>query len=338
MGDQNLKWGILSTSNFAHEFMVPALQQCEGIEVVAIGSRDPSKAKAFAAEHGIARVHESYDALLADPEIDVIYNPLPNHMHVDWSIKAARAGKHVLCEKPLAMNADEVEKLIAVQKQTGVVIEEAFVVRHHPQWLRVRELVQAGRIGELRAIQGCFFVNIIDPDNYRSKPEMGGGGLVDIGVYPLVTARFIFGEEPTRVSAAITRHPDYGVDCLVSATLEFPSGMASIACGTQIAVHQTMTIFGSEGRIEVPDPFAQNPKREATLIIGGAGDIWEPADDTIEVLPRVNQYVCQAERFCATIRGEQPQAYPLEDARQLARILDAMFRSGESGQFETVAG
>lgn len=337
MSGQELNWGILSTSNFAHEFMVPALHQCAGLKVLAVGSRDAGRAAAFAAEHNVPRVHESYEALLADPEIDVIYNPLPNHMHVEWSIKAARAGKHVLCEKPLALNAGEVEQLIAVQKETGVVIEEAFVVRHHPQWLRVRELVQSGRIGRLQAVQGWFFYNMIDPANYRSKPEMGGGGLFDIGVYPIVTARFVFGEEPVRVAAAINRHADHGVDCLVSATLEFPSGMANIACGTQIAVHQRMAFFGSKGRIEVPDPFAQNPKREAHLIIGGEGDIWEPADDTVETLPLVNQYVPQAERFCASVRGDQSQAYPLDDALRFSRILDALFRAGESGQFETVA-
>lgn len=336
MGERVLNWGILSTSNFAHEFMVPALQQCKGLKVLAVGSRDAAKAKVFATEHDVPRVHESYEALLADPDIDVIYNPLPNHMHVDWSIKAARAGKHVLCEKPLALHAGDVEKLIATQQETGVFIEEAFVVRHHPQWLRVRALVQSGRIGGLHAAQGCFFYNMIDPENYRSKPEMGGGGLFDIGVYPVVTARFVFGEEPVRVSAAIDRHPDHGVDRLVSATLEFPSGMASIACGTQIAVHQKMTFFGSKGRIEVPDPFAQNPKREARIIIGGEGDIWEPADDTVETFPRVNQYVAQAERFCASITGEQPQAYPLDDALRFSRILDALFRAGETGRFETV--
>ena len=331
-----LSWGVLGASFFAVEHMIPALQQSAGLRVHGIASRELAKAEAVAERFGLSQAYGDYESMLADPAIDVIYNPLPNHLHVPWSAKAARAGKHVLCEKPIALDADEAAQLIAVRDETGVQIQEAYVVTHHPQWKRVRELVRAGRIGRLRAIQGWVSYWLDDPENIRNKREMGGGGLLDIGVYPLLTARYVFEADPVRAFAAIERHPEWGTDVLASATLEFPSGILSFTCGTLSAVHQHMAIHGTEGRIELPDPFAQSPTREARLSILGPRQIWEPLNEEVETLERVNQYVPQAEAFCAAVRGEAPPAFPLEESVKMMRALDALARSGESGRWEEV--
>ena len=230
----------------------------------------------------------------------------------------------------------EAAGLIAVRDETGVQIQEAYVVLHHPQWKRVRELVRAGRIGRVQAIQGWVSYRLEDPDNIRNKREMGGGGLLDIGVYPLLTARYVFEAEPIRAFAAIERHPSWGVDVLTSAVLTFPTGILSFTCATQLASHQHMAICGSEGRIELPDPFAQAPSREARIAILGPRQIWEPLNEEVETLERVNQYVPQAEAFCAAVRCEAPPTFPLEDSVRMMRALDALARSGESGRWEEV--
>ena len=331
-----LSWGVLGASYFAIEHMIPALQQAAGVRVHGIASRELAKAEAVAQRFGLAQAYGDYESLLADPAIDVVYNPLPNHLHVPWTVKAARAGKHVLCEKPIALDAAEAASLIPVRDETGLQIQEAYVVLHHPQWQRVRALVREGRIGRLRAIQGWFSYRLEDPDNIRNKREMGGGGLLDIGVYPLLTARYVFGAEPVRVFAAIERHPTWDVDILTSAVLAFPDGILNFTCSTLLAGHQHMVVHGDEGRIELPDPFAQSPSREARIAIHGSGEIWEPFDAEVETLAKVNQYVPQAEAFCAAVRGEAPPAFPLEESIKMLRILDALARSGESGRWEEV--
>ena len=331
-----LSWGVLGASTFAIEHMIPALQQAAGVRVHGIASRERAKAEAAARRFGLPHAYGDYEALLADPAIDVVYNPLPNHLHVPWTAKAARAGKHVLCEKPLALDAAEAAQLIAVRDETGVQIQEAYVVLHHPQWQRVRDLVRAGRIGRVRAIQGWVSYRLEDPDNIRNKRAMGGGGLLDIGVYPLLTARHVFEAEPLRAFAAIERHPSWGVDVLSSAMLAFPEGILSFTCATLLAAHQHMAIHGSEGRIELPDPFAQAATREARISILGPRQIWEPLNQEIETVERVNQYVPQAEAFCAAARGEMPPFFPLEESIKMMRALDALARSGESGRWEEV--
>ena len=331
-----LSWGVLGASFFAIEHMIPALQQAKGLRVHGIASRELAKAGDGGGALRSARAYGDYESMLADPAIDVVFNPLPNHLHVPWTAKAARAGKHVLCEKPIALDADEAAQLIAVRDETGVQIQEAYVVTHHPQWKRVRELVRAGRIGRLRAIQGWVSYWLDDPENIRNKREMGGGGLLDIGVYPLLTARYVFEADPIRAFAAIERHPEWGTDVLASATLQFPNGILSFTCGTLSAVHQHMAIHGTEGRIELPDPFAQSPTRKASISILGPRQIWEPLNEEVETLERVNQYVPQAEAFCAAVRGEAPPAFPLEESVKMMRALDALARSGESGRWEEV--
>ena len=331
-----LSWGVLGASYFAIEHMIPALQQAVGVRVHGIASRELAKAEAAAEQFGLAQAYGDYESMLADPAIDVVYNPLPNHLHVPWTVRAARAGKHVLCEKPIALSAAEAASLIPVRDETGLQIQEAYVVIHHPQWQRVRELVRVGRIGRLRAIQGWFSYHLDDPDNIRNKRAMGGGGLLDIGVYPLLTGRYVFGAEPVRVFAAMERHHEWDVDVLTTATLQFPSGILSFTCATLLAGHQHMVIHGDKGRIEVPDPFAQSPSREAQIKIYGTGEIWQPDQAEIETLPKVNQYVPQAEAFCAAVRGEAPPFFPLEESVKMMRVLDALARSGESGRWEEV--
>ena len=330
------RWGILSSSNFAVEHIVPALLQCDGLELCAISSRSADTAQQLAAKFAIPRAYGSYQELVDDPEIDVVYNPLPNHLHVPWSIKALEAGKHVLCEKPLAMNAAEAEQLIAARDKAGLLVQEAFVIRHHPQWHRVRELVKSGRIGTLKGAQGWLSYRLEDADNFRNKPEMGGGGLLDIGVYPMVTSRYIFAAEPSRVFAAVRRDAETGVDCLVSAILDYPAGQAGFTCSTELAVQQHMAFFGSHGRIELSDPFAQAPGRKAQILIGGDRGIWDDAVEEYETFEPLNMYVNQAEEFSAAVRGGVLE-FPLEDALANMHILDALFRSGKSGSWENVA-
>ena len=331
-----IRWGILSSSNFAVEHIVPALLESDGIELAAISSRSADTAQQLAAKFAIPRAYGSYQELIDDPDIDVVYNPLPNHLHVPWSIKALEAGKHVLCEKPLAMNAAEAEQLIAARDKAGLLVQEAFVIRHHPQWRRVRELVKSGRIGTLKGAQGWLSYRLEDDGNFRNKPEMGGGGLLDIGVYPMVTSRYVFADEPTRVFAAIRRDAETGVDCLVSAILDYPAGQAGFTCSTELAVQQHMAFFGSHGRIELSDPFAQAPDRKAQILIGGDRGIWDDAVEEFETFEPLNMYVNQAEEFSAAVRGGKLE-FPLEDALANMRIIDALFRSGESGAWEALA-
>jgi predicted dehydrogenase len=241
-----VRWGVLSTAGIGVKKVIPAMQKGEWIEVVAIASRHQGKAEETARALGIAKAYGSYEELLADPQIEAIYNPLPNQLHVPWSIRAAEAGKHVLCEKPLSMTVAEAKTLLAVQQRTGVTIGEAFMVRTHPQWLRTRELIASGRIGQLRSVQGFFSYFNTDPKNIRNIAECGGGALMDIGCYPINTSRFVFGEEPLRVSGLIERDPTSKVDRLTSAILEFPSGHATFTCSTQLAPYQRMQLLGTK--------------------------------------------------------------------------------------------
>jgi predicted dehydrogenase len=258
---QKVKWGVLGAARIALNKVIPAMQAGDWSQVVGIASRDSSRAQRAASELKIARSYGSYDALLDDPEIEAIYNPLPNHLHVPWSIRAAEAGKHVLCEKPIAVSVAETLKLIETRDRTGVKIGEAFMVRTHPQWLRAREIVRSGEIGDLRAVAGAFSYYNRDPKNVRNVPEWGGGALMDIGCYPIVTSRFLFGEEPRRVCGLLERDPDFGIDRLTSAILEFPSGQSIFTCSTQLVPYQRMQICGTRGRMEIEIPFNAPPDR-----------------------------------------------------------------------------
>ncbi len=254
-----VKWGVLSTAKIGLDRVLPAMQQGALCDIAAIASRAPERAQAAAEALGIPKAYGSYDELLADPEIEAIYNPLPNHMHVEWSSRAMAAGKHVLCEKPIAMTAAEAERLIAVRERTGMRIEEAFMVRNHPQWQAARAWLNEGRIGALQAVQVCFCYRNMNPEDIRNKADIGGGGLYDIGSYCITAARYLFDDEPRRAMALIDRDPDFGTDRLTSAILDFPAGPASFVCGTQTARFQTVQALGAIGWFRFEFPFIMEP-------------------------------------------------------------------------------
>ena len=313
------------------------MQKGEWIDVAAIASRDLHKAQEVARTLGIAKAYGSYEELLADPQIEAVYNPLPNQLHVPWSIKAAEAGKHVLCEKPISMTVAEARSLLAVQQRTGVIIGEAFMVRTHPQWLRTRELIASGRIGSLRSIQGFFSYFNTDPKNIRNIAECGGGGLMDIGCYPINTSRFLFGEEPLRVSATLEKDPNFRVDCLTSAILEFPSGQATFTCSTQLVPYQRMQVLGTKGRIEIEIPFNAPNDRPCRIFIDDGRDLMG-GGITVETFPVCDQYTIQGDVFSKAVRegGEVP--VPLTDAIKNMAVIEAVFRSAASGVWEKPQG
>src|SRR5450432_1316047 len=310
---QKVKWGVLGAASIAVRKVIPAMQKGTWSEVAAIASRDLSKAKAAAGALRIEKAYGSYEELLSDPEIEAVYNPLPNHLHVPWSIKAAEAGKHVLCEKPIALNAPEARTLLAVRERTGVKIGEAFMVKTHPQWLRTRELIREGRIGELRAIVGVFSYFNRNADNVRHKPEWGGGGLLDIGCYPITTSRFVFGAEPLRVSGVVERDPDFGTDRLASAILEFSGGQSIFTCGTQIVPYQRMQFLGTKGRIEIEIPFNAPIDQPTRIFVDDGSDV-AGAGIRMETIPACDQYTIQGDVFSRAIRENTEVPVPLEDA------------------------
>ncbi|GJG89020.1 deoxyfructose oxidoreductase [Gemmatimonadetes bacterium T265] len=330
-----LRWGVLGAASIALRRVIPAIRESQHGEVVAIASRDLAKARAAADAAGIPRAYGSYEELLADPDVDAVYNPLPNHLHVPWSVRAAEAGKHVLCEKPLALSAAEARALLAARDRTGVQIAEAFMVRAHPRWLAVRELVERGRIGELRVVAGHFSYYKVDPADVRSRREWGGGALLDVGCYPITLARWLFGAEPTAVVGMLEYDPSFGVDRLASGMLQFARGQAVFTCSSQLVYHQRIQVFGTTGRIDVERPFnppADGPARVRVDAGGRPGD----ADEVIE-FPAVDQYVLQADRFAEAVRGVGTVPVSLEDSIGNMAVLDALFRSAESGRWEVPA-
>jgi predicted dehydrogenase len=329
-----VRWGVLGVARIATEKVIPAMQRGEWSDVVAIASRDLGKAEKAAGQLGIPKACGSYEELLADPEVEAIYNPLPNHLHVSWSIKAAEAGKHVLCEKPIAMSVAECRSLMEARDRTGVNIGEAFMVRTHPQWLRARELVRSGEIGTLRAVMSAFSYFNRDPKNIRNVPEFGGGGLMDIGCYPITTSRFLFGEEPKRVMGLVENDPEMGTDRLDSAILDFPGGQAVFSCSTQMAPYQRMQILGTRGRIEIEIPFNALPDRPARLWVDIGGDLRGSGLRT-EEFPVCDQYTIQGDRFSQAIREGGDVPVPLEDAICNMAVIEALRRSGRTGRWET---
>ncbi len=331
--DPPLRWGILSTAAIAARHVVPAMRAAPGHEVVAVGSRDHERSTEWAAEQGIPTAHGSYDELLADPDVEAIYNPLPNHLHVDWSIAALRAGKHVLCEKPLGLDAADARRLVdEAAAHPQLVVMEAFMYRFHPQWIAVRELVRQGRIGELRTIQTFFSYYNADPANVRNDPAIGGGALLDIGCYPISQARFVFGAEPQRVVGLIDRDPTFGTDRITSGLLDFGGGRsATFTVSTQLRRHQRAQIVGTTGRIEVDIP-VNSPKAHPTNVT------LDTDDGGREVLAfgPVDQFASQAAAFGAAVRSGQPAPTPLEDAIANMAVIDALFASASADGWRDV--
>ena len=330
---RKIRWGVLGVAKIATDKVIPAMQRGEWSEVTAIASRDLEKARAASARLGIAKAYGSYEALLEDDDIDAVYNPLPNHLHVPWTIKAAERGKHVLCEKPIALSADEARQLLAVRDRTGAKIQEAFMVRTHPQWLAVKELVSSGRIGEVRSMLGAFSYTNRDPANIRNRPELGGGALMDIGCYLINTSRFIFGCEPLRVTGAIQRDPEMHTDRLTSMLLDYGTGHAAGTCSTQLVFYQQLQIFGTAGRIELPIPFNAPPDQPSRIIVDTGADLFGGGISHIDV-DVCNQYTIQGDLFSKAILDNTTVPSPIEDAVKNMACIDAIFKSAETGRWE----
>ena len=331
--EKKLRWGVLSTANIGLKKVIPAMQLGQLTTVTAIASRDLAKARKAADALGIAKAYGSYEELIADPEIDAIYNPLPNQLHVPWTTKAAEAGKHVLCEKPLGMNLAEAETLLEVRARTGVKIGEAFMIRSYTQWLRVRELLNEKRIGELRSIAGFFSYFNRDAANIRNQAEAGGGGLMDIGCYLIHVSRYAFGGQPTRVVGLVEHDPEFEVDRMASAILDFPGGQSIFTCSTQMIPYQRVHFFGTQGRIEVEIPFNAPPDRPTRLFVDATGDL-RGTGITTETFAVCDQYTMQGDAFSKAVLegGEVPVS--VEDAIGNMAVIEAIFDSARSGQWE----
>jgi predicted dehydrogenase len=328
-----VRWGVLGAAKIARTKVIPAFRKAAHAEIVGLASRSPDTARAAADALGIGKAYGSYEALLADPDIEAVYNPLPNHLHVPWSIRAAEAGKHVLCEKPIGLNTAEARELIAARDRAGVVMGEAFMVQTHPQWVRTVELVRSGRIGQLRFAMGSFGYFNADPANVRNVREYGGGGLMDIGCYPIKTSRMVFGEEPVRVCGTLVRDPRFEVDTLASAILEYASGHCVMACGTQVVPHQSMQFYGTGGRIEMEIPYNAVRNRVSRIRIDDGSDILG-SGIVVEEFPPCDQYTIQGDLFSRAIREGGPPPVPLEDSLRNMAVIDAIRRSAESGNWE----
>jgi predicted dehydrogenase len=323
---KKIRWGVLGAAKIATVKVIPGMQRCEHAEIAAIASRDIAKAEAAAKELGIAKAYGSYEALLADSDIDAIYNPLPNHLHAHWSLQAADAGKHVLCEKPIAMDVNETKILIAARDRNGVKMGEAFMVHVHPQWLRTLDLVRSGEIGELRAMNCVFGYRNMDPRNIRNIAQIGGGALMDIGCYAIHCSRWVFGQEPRQVSAVIDRDAEFGTDRIVSGLLDFPWGQAAFTCSTQMAPYQRMIVFGEFGRIEIEIPVNAPPDKETRIFVTRMGET------RIETFPACDQYTLQGDAFSKAILGSGEVPVPLEDALANMAVIKGLFVSAETGR------
>jgi predicted dehydrogenase len=333
---RKVKWGVLGVARIAVDKVIPAMQHGEASEIVAIASRSLDRARAAADLLGIPTAYGSYAELLADPAVEAVYNPLPNHLHVPWSVRAAAAGKHVLCEKPVALDAAEAQVLLAARDRHGVLVQEAFMVRTHPQWLGAQSLLRGGRIGELRAIQTSFSYRNLDPTNVRNIADIGGGGLLDIGCYAITTSRFLFGAEPRRVVGVVERDPALGIDRLSSAILDFPAGLATFVCGTQLVPYQRTQILGTAGRIEIEIPFNAPLDRPCRIIVDDGRDVDGGGAQTV-AFATANQYTIQGDLFSRAILSGGPAPIPLEDAVRNMAVIDAVFRSARTGHWETPA-
>jgi predicted dehydrogenase len=327
------RFGILGASRFALRRMLPAMRTVPEVAVVAIASRDGARAAETARAHGIPRSHASYQALLADPDIDAVYVPLPNHLHVPWSERAADAGKHVLCEKPIATTTADARRLIAARDRSGVVICEATMVRVQPRWLAVRELLRAGEIGELRAFNGMFGYALPARTDIRYEADMGGGVLYDTGFYPVTMSRFCFEAEPVAVLARAVLSDHDGVDVLSSAVLEFPHGQATLTCGMELGPMQRALLLGTKGHVDVPIAWNPASDRPSELIVETSPALESPTGER-RTFDAVDQYASLVAAFARAVAGGGPTPVPLEDSVKNTAVLAALIRSTTSGRWE----
>jgi predicted dehydrogenase len=323
MPDERVRWGVLGAANIALKKVIPAMQRGEWSRVTGIASRDPSRAAAAAEALGIASAHGSYDELLDDPAIEAVYIPLPNHLHVPWAIRAAEHGKHVLCEKPIALSASEAETLLAARDRYGVLIQEAFMIRAHPQWITAVEMARNGTLGKVQSVIGYFSYHNVDPANVRNVAGMGGGGLLDIGCYLIHAARWVLDREPLGVSSLVNVDPSLGIDRLTSMLLDFGEAHAIATCGTQMVPSQRVLILGDKGRLEIEIPFNAPPDRPCRIFVDDGAVPGEGGRRTIE-FPVCDQYTLQGDAFSSAIRGRSSQLLSLEDSVANMRTLDAV--------------
>ena len=336
MAERKVRWGSVSTAAIGMNQVTPGSVKSPHSEVVALASRDLGKAEAALTKLGLpdARAYGSYEELFADPEIDAIYNPLPNHLHVPITLAAARAGKHVLCEKPMAMDAAEAAQLRDVPE--GILISEAFMVRHHPQWHRAREIIRSGELGTVKLVRAVFLYFNNDPANVRNMADIGGGGIYDIGCYCVISGRYLFEAEPKRVVALVDRDPAFGTDRLASVIADFGDGrQLSFVCGTQSSGRQSVEAIGDKGSLELVIPFNAPLGQKAAILVGSGG----PMDRSLyrrEIIPETDQYTAEAEAFALAVLGQQPNAYGVDDAILQMRVIDAIFASEKSGGWQDV--
>lgn len=329
---RKVRWGVLSTADIGTQKVIPGMQKAGNLEVTAISSRSSDRARAAADKLRIPKSYGSYEELLDDPDIDAVYNPLPNHLHVPMSIRALEAGKHVLVEKPLGLTSREARDLEeAAQAHPDLKVMEAFMYRHHPQWQRTKQIVDDGGIGDLRAIQSFFSYFNRDEDDIRNDPDIGGGGLMDIGCYNISLSRFLFGTEPGRLVATVDRDPDFGVDRIATALMEFSGGISSFVCSTQLAPHQRVDVVGTEGRVEILIPF-NAPQSGPTSVHWHRRD----GDITEIVFDKTDQYQLQGESMSQAILDDTPVPTPLSDAVANMAVIEAVFRSAEERSWVTL--
>jgi predicted dehydrogenase len=326
---KKLQWGILSTANIGIGAVIPATQKSERGEVAAIASRDEERSRAVAADLGIPKSYGSYEAILEDPDIDAVYIPLPNHLHAEWTMAAAAAGKHVLCEKPLALSAAQAQEMVDACAEAGVKLVEAFMYRLHPQWVTAREIVASGRLGALTAVHSFFSYNNTDPENIRNIADYGGGAAMDIGCYCINLSRMFFGAEPDEIQSVVYRHPEFGTDTLTSGMLRFGDAQATFTCSTMIEDYQRVHVFGTEGRLEIEIPFnAPEDRRHRLFLTHGGEPPVAPATETIET-EAANQYTLQADAFATAVLDNKD--VPLSNADSIAnmKVIEAVLSAGQ---------
>ncbi len=327
---RKVRWGILSTALIGTRKVIPAMQRGAFCDVVAIASRDPLRAQQAASALGIPNWHGSYEALLADPDVDAIYNPLPNHLHVPWSIQSLEAGKHVLCEKPIALSSAEAETLVqAGQQHPDLKLMEAFMYRHHPQWVKMKALLDEGAVGDLKTIHTFFSYFNNDPKNIRNMPDIGGGAMMDIGCYAVSLSRFLFHDEPTDVRSTVETDPELNVDRLVSAILQFPAGTATFTCSTQLHPYQRVHVYGTHGHLELEIPFNAPSEQSCRLWVHSSQPGTFVADATTrqEVLVApCDQYTIQGDLFARAILDNTPVPTPITDAVANMKILERVLQ------------
>lgn len=318
-----LNWGLLSTARI-NRALIPPLNASKRTRLLAVASRSLSSAEAYAREWNIPRAFGSYEALLADPEIDVVYNPLPNNLHAEWTVKALRAGKHVLCEKPMTLTLTEMDEIIATSRETGKIVTEAFMYRHHPQTLKVKEIVESGALGQLQLIRGAFTFTLTREGNYRSDPAMGGGSIWDVGCYPISYARTLVGAEPLQVFGWQVEGPS-GIDESFVGQMRFGNGvLAQFDCGFASPLRSWMEIVGSEGTLYIPDPFKPNHKATVTLTRGDQAETLH--------MPGADLYMGEVDDLCDAIEhGRTPRITPADSRANLATIL-ALLESARTGK------